>query len=63
MLNASYIQCKQIRLNINIRQYLETGIIANRVLRIKIKNFPYQKSCKLAVDTQSYSVDFAATNR
>ena len=61
--NVPFIQYRQLRLNDNFRQYLETNLVAEKVFQMGIQKTPLQKSYELSVGMQTYTVEFTAANR
>ena len=60
---ASYLQCEQILLTKNFRQYLETIMLSSNVLRMGIQKTPYRKTYKLQAGSQEFTVDFRGCDR
>ena len=52
---ASYIQYKQILLDKNVRQYLETIMVSKKILRMGTQKTPLQKTYE--INTGQYSID------
>ena len=63
LLKAPNIKYKQLTLDTNFRQYLETILFAAKVLRMGVQNTPYQKTYKLQAGSQDFTVDFKGANR
>ena len=61
--DAPFLQYEQIRLNGNLRQYLETSLIVHKVFRMEIQKTSFQKSYELTIGAQSYTVEYNAENR
>ena len=60
---ASYLQCEQILLTKNFRQYLETIMLSSNVLRMGIQKTPYRKTYELQAGSQEFTVDFRGCDR
>ena len=63
LLKAPMIQYKQLTLDTNFRQYLETILFSAKVLRMGVQKTPYQKTCELQAGSQDFTVDFQGANR
>ena len=63
LLKAPMIQYEQLTLDTNFRQYLETILFSDKVLRMGVQKTPYQKSYKLQAGSQDFTVDFQGANR
>ena len=63
LLKAPYMQCEQLPLATNFRQYLETILFSSKVLRMGIQKTPYQKIYELQTGVQDFTVDFQGANR
>ena len=57
------IQYKQLTLDTNFRQYLETTLFSAKVLRMGVQKIPYQKTYELQAGSQDFTVDFQRANR
>ena len=57
------IQYKQLTLDTNFRQYLETILFSTKVLRMGVQKTPYQKTYELQAGSQDFTVDFQGANR
>ena len=55
---APYIQCEQILLDKNFRQYLETIMVAKEILRMGTQKTPLQKTYEINVGQDSLDTDF-----
>ena len=60
---APYLQYGQILLTKNFRQYLETSMLSSKVLRMGIPKTPNQKTYKLHVESQEFTVDFKGCDK
>ena len=63
LLKAPMIQYKQLTLDTNFRQYLETILFSAKVLRMGVQKTPYQKTCELQAGSQDFTVVFQGSNR
>ena len=63
LLKAPMIQYKQLTLDTNFRQYLETILFSAKVLRMRVQKTLYQKTYELLAGSQEFSVDFQGANR
>ena len=63
LIKAPMIQYKQMTLNTNFRQYLETILYSARSLRMGVQKTPYQKTYELQAGSQDFTVDFQGANR
>ena len=62
LLKAPMIQYKQLTLDTNFRQYLETILFSAKVLRMGVQKTPYQKTYELQAGSQDFMVDFQGAN-
>ena len=60
---APFIQYKQILLDKNFRQHLETTIVSKKILRMGVQRTPIQKTYKICTDQDSLNIDFLGANR
>ena len=60
---APFIQYKQILLDKNFRQYLQTIMISKQILRMGKQKTPLQKTYKINVGQDSLDIDFLGANR
>ena len=58
-----YLQFEQILHTKIFRQYLDTILLLSKVLRMGIQKTPYQKTYKLQVGCQEFTVDFDGCKR
>ena len=63
LLKAPTIQYKQLTLDTNFRQYLETILFSTKVLRMGVQKTPYQKTYELQTGYQDFTVDIQGANR
>ena len=63
LLKALMVQYKQLTLNKNFRQYLETILFSARTLQMGVQKTPYQKTYELQTESQDFTVDFQGANR
>ena len=63
LLKAPMIQYKQLTLDTNFRQYLETILFSAKVLQMGVQKTPYQKTYELQASSQDFTVDFQGANR
>ena len=60
---AHFIQRKQLLLDKNFRQYLETIMVSKKILRIGTQETPIQKTYEIIVGQDSINIDFLGSNR
>ena len=60
---APFIQYKQILLDKNFRQNLETIMVSKKFLRMGTQNTPIQKTYEIGVRQDSLNVDFLGSNK
>ena len=60
---APYIQYEQILLDKNFRQYLETIMVSQKILRMGTQKTPLQKTCGINVGQDSLDIGFLGSNR
>ena len=60
---APYIQYEQILLDKNFRQYLETIMVSQKILRMGTQKTPLQKTYGINVGQDSLDIDFLGSNR
>ena len=60
---APYIQYEQILLDKNFRQYLETIMVSQKILRMGTQKTPLQKTCGIYVGQDSLDIGFLGSNR
>ena len=60
---ASFIQYKQILLDKNFRQYLETIMVSKKILRMAAQKTPIQKTYERNVGQDSLNINFLGANR
>ena len=62
-IKAPFIQYEQILLDKNFRQYLETIMVSEKVLRMGVQKTPIQKTYEIAVGSNSININFLGSNR
>ena len=62
-IKAPFIQYEQILLDKNFRQYLETIMVSEKILRMGVQKTPIQKTNEIAVGSNSINIDFLGSNR
>ena len=60
---ACYIQYKQILLDKNVTQYLETIMVSKKILRMGTQKTPLQKTYEINTGQYSIDVEFLGANR
>ena len=60
---APYIQYKQILLDKNFRQYLETIMVSKKIIRMGTQKTPLQKTYEINIGQDSIDIDFLGANR
>ena len=60
---APFIQYKQILLDKNFRQYLETIMVSKKILRMVAEKSPLQKTYEISIGQDSLDVEFLRSNR
>ena len=58
-----YIQYKQILLDKNFRQYLETIMVSKKIIRMGTQKTPLQKTYEINIGQDSIDIDFLGANR
>ena len=61
--NAPFIQYEQIKLNDNFRQYLKMILTSKKFVWMGLQKILLQKSYKMVVNSESFTVDFVFLNR
>ena len=59
---APFIQYKQILLDKNFRQFLQTIMVSKKILRMGVQNAPIQKTYEISVGSDSINTEFLGTN-
>ena len=60
---APFVQCEQILLDKNFRQYLETIMVSKKILRMGAQKTPIQKRHGIQKGSDSLNVEFLGANR
>ena len=60
---APFIQYKQILLDKNFRQHLETILVSKNIIRMGAQKTPIQKTYEIKTGSDSLNVEFSGTNR
>ena len=63
LLKVPMLQYRQLTLDTNVRQHLETIPFSAKVLRMGVQKTPYQKTYELQAGSQDFMVDFQGANR
>ena len=63
LIKVPMIQYKQLTLDTNFMQYLETILYSARTLRMGVQKTPYQKTYEIQAGSQDFTVDFQGANR
>ena len=61
--NTPFIEYKQILLDKNFRQYLETIIVSKKILQMGVQKAPMEKTYEIDVGSNFINVDFLESNR
>ena len=61
--DAPFIQYEQIRLNDNFQQYLKMTLTSKKFVWMGLQKILLQKSYKMVVNSESFTVDFMFLNR
>ena len=60
---APFVQYKQILLDKNFRQHLETIMVSKKIIRMGAQKIPIQKTYKIKEGSDSLNVEFLGANR
>ena len=60
---APFIQCEELLLDKNFRQYLETIMVSKKVLHMGAQKTPIPKTCQINVGQDSINIEFLGSNR
>ena len=58
-----FLQYEQFSLDKNFRQYLETIMVSKKIMRMRVRKTPIQKTYGVSTGSYSINIDFFSSNR